>query len=79
MKNRLRKAPPNTVLHERGGGGWEMSDDDMDTGKAPPSRCTSAAAVAATWTSRGATATAATRTATVSTTTRAARHELLAN
>ena len=32
VKNRLRKAPPNTVLHERGGGGCDMSDDDMDTG-----------------------------------------------
>ena len=30
VKNRLRKAPPSTVLHERGGGGWEMSDDDRD-------------------------------------------------
>ena len=30
VKNRLRKAPPSTVLHERGGGGCEVSDDDLD-------------------------------------------------
>ena len=33
VKNRLRKAPPNTVLHERGGGGLSDDDDvDMSNG-----------------------------------------------